>query len=285
MTASTPDASDATRARDADRNLAIDLIDAAYSDGQLTSTEREERCDRVLATETLGDLRTLTRDLQTPVVAPGVLRRRRRLVPIAVTSVVAAGIVVGVIIANGGDEDSPAQQKVQSAVPSVEPEQTKAPDPAKKKPKPLHYTLTPQGVENFVTAYRKEFGRTKAVAFGFDRDSVNVIRRGRGGEVAFWRYVDDGFVDAGYSGREFEPGNVDIADFNVKAAFRNLERIKDRLGLKRFPRLGMSVLVASGQKGVWLVAGKESTNLSECQADWMTLDGTVEQTGTACPLS
>ncbi|UYM04853.1 DUF1707 SHOCT-like domain-containing protein [Solicola gregarius] len=282
MSAQSSDGSDGTRARDADRNLAIELIDAAYSDGQLTTTEREDRCARVLAAETLGQLRALTGDLQLPLVAAP-RRRRRRLVPIVMAGVVAVGIVGAVVIGTGDDPATPPQEVPSAAPQRSEPEPRQEPDPPKEKPKVLHYTLTPRGIENFVTAYRKQFGTTKALAFGFDRDSVNVVRKGR--KPALWRYVDDRFLDSGYSTRQFEPGQIDITDLNVKAAFRNLERIQDRLGFEKFPQLGISVVIASGQKGAWLVAGKESTNLSECQGDWMTLDGEVRERRTACPES
>lgn len=284
MTAQTPDGRDATRARDADRNLAIELIDAAYSDGQLSTSEREERCDRVMTAETLGELRVLTRDLQAPVVAAAPRHSRRRLVPIVVAAVVAVGVVVGggVVMGNGDDPESPKQQEAQSAgPPNPEPEQTREADPPEEKARSLKYSFTVRGVENLVTLYRKEFGTTKGVAFGFDRKDVIITRRANDGRFERWGYVDRHFVlDGYYPDGQFEPGSIDIANLNVKAMFRNLERVKDRVGLERFPHLGVTVVVASGQKGTWLVAGDDAN----CQADWMTLDGNVEQTGTACPL-
>lgn len=282
MTAETPDASDATRARDADRNIAVELIDAAYSDGQLTAVERERRMERALNAATLGDLRRVTRDLQAPIVKAAAARKRRVVGPV-VAVLVAAGIVVGVLAGTGDDEEPPPQQEQeQTAAPSAAPEPTEESDPPKKKPKPLRYSFDVQGVNNFITRYEKEFGTTKGVGFGFDRHNVVIGRRAKSGQIREWKFTDGEFTDNGYRSDTFEPGNIDIAELNVKTAFRKLERIKDRLGLERFPRLGMSVVVASGQHGAWLVAGKKSTSLSECQADWMTLDGAVKQRGTPC---
>lgn len=276
-----PDGRDAIRARDADRSLAVELIDAAFSDGQLTAGEREDRCDRVLAAETLGELRLLTRDLQAPA-AEKPRRARRRMVPGVVAALVAFGIVVGVVIGNDDEPEAPAPQtQVHSAAPQgVEAEPTKEPDPPKRKPQPLRYSLTERGIRNFITLYRREFGTTKGVAFGLHRDRVNVARRGANDRVRWWQYVDGHFVDGGYyEEREFEPGQIDITDLDIKAMLAGLEQVKDRVGLDEFRYLGASVVIASGQKGAWLVAG----NRASCQADWMTLDGQVGPTGTSCP--
>ena len=53
-----------TRARDADRSAACELIEAAYADGQLSLEEHDERVSQALAARTMGELRSLTRDLQ-----------------------------------------------------------------------------------------------------------------------------------------------------------------------------------------------------------------------------
>lgn len=54
------------RARDADREEAIDFIEAAYSDGQLTRDEYDSRTARALRAQRLTELDRLVRDLQTP---------------------------------------------------------------------------------------------------------------------------------------------------------------------------------------------------------------------------
>lgn len=53
------------RARDADRDQIVDAIESAFVDGQLTDAEREERVTQALRAKTLGELRSLVRDLQT----------------------------------------------------------------------------------------------------------------------------------------------------------------------------------------------------------------------------
>ena len=54
------------RAKDADRDRFVELIEAAYVDGQLGPADRELRVGRALSAETLDELETLTRDLQLP---------------------------------------------------------------------------------------------------------------------------------------------------------------------------------------------------------------------------
>ena len=60
------------RAKDEDRDRFVELIEAAYVDGQLNSADRELRVGRALSAETLDELETLTRDLQQP---PGAVVR------------------------------------------------------------------------------------------------------------------------------------------------------------------------------------------------------------------
>ena len=268
-----------TRARDADRDVAIALVDAAFGDGQLSRIEREERSEQIVAATTLGELRELTADLQTPAVVPPAPRRRRRFVPIAVAAAVATAIVVGVVVGTGDDDQEPTAQ----AEPTVAAESANAAeptsDPSEKKPRPLTYSFTARGVKNFIKLYRKEFGTTEGTAFGFKAGKVNVARRGDTGEIEHWMYVDGDFVDDGlYSDRDFESGKIDLADLNVGAAFRHLGQVKRRVGIDKPRRLGITVVIASGRKGAWLVAGSDSN----CEADRMNLDGDVQQRRTPC---
>ncbi|GGL27213.1 DUF1707 SHOCT-like domain-containing protein [Nocardia jinanensis] len=58
---------DSIRARDIDRAETSTLLDAAYAEGQLEAGEYHDRVAQARAAKTLGDLRRLTVDLQTPV--------------------------------------------------------------------------------------------------------------------------------------------------------------------------------------------------------------------------
>jgi DUF1707 SHOCT-like domain len=54
------------RAKNSDRDACVEVIEAAYVDGQLSDADREIRVGNALAASTLGELDQLTRDLQTP---------------------------------------------------------------------------------------------------------------------------------------------------------------------------------------------------------------------------
>lgn len=54
------------RARDADRDLAVEFIQGAWVDGQLTRAEHDERVERVLRARTVADVEHEVRDLQGP---------------------------------------------------------------------------------------------------------------------------------------------------------------------------------------------------------------------------
>ena len=62
------------RAKDADRERYVEVIETAYVDGQLGDQDRELRISRALTAETLDELDGLTRDLQNQP-APVVVRR------------------------------------------------------------------------------------------------------------------------------------------------------------------------------------------------------------------
>ena len=79
------------RAKDADRDRYVDIIEAAYVDGQLGEQDRELRVSRALSAETLDELEALTRDLQPPEGA--VVRPPEPSTP----AVPAAGRVVAVV--------------------------------------------------------------------------------------------------------------------------------------------------------------------------------------------
>ncbi len=58
------------RARDEDRNLVVETLQAAFVDGQLDADERETRVGAALSAKTIQDLRRLVADLQAPPTLP-----------------------------------------------------------------------------------------------------------------------------------------------------------------------------------------------------------------------
>ena len=67
------------KARDADRDAAIDVVEAAYVNGQITQADSELRVERLRQAGTVGEVQTMVRDLRPPEEEPGV----SRLAPLA----------------------------------------------------------------------------------------------------------------------------------------------------------------------------------------------------------
>ena len=55
------------KARDADRDAAIEVVEGAFADGQITSADRDLRVERLLQAGTVGEVQVMVRDLQPPV--------------------------------------------------------------------------------------------------------------------------------------------------------------------------------------------------------------------------
>lgn len=282
-------AHEAKRAKDSDRTDAVEVIDAAYADGQLSPAEREQRTHSALTAATLGELHRLTSDLQAvPGPVAAAVRRPRVLAVVAAVLLVVAG---GYAVLRGGD-DEPRQEARQEAAPPAEAEPVEEPvevaDPPVIEELPLEYSFTPEGVRNFRQLHREKFGTTKALAFGFADGEVDIARQTPDGPW-HWQFVDGHFVDAGsYSDgdadgvqdRSFPPGSVDLADLDIDAMFRNLSAVEQATGRTTFPTRGTSVVVDRGGQGVYVVAGERYT--SSCLVWWTTMSGKVLQDNIAC---
>ncbi len=58
------------RARDGDRDAAIEVVEAAWADGQIVEADRDKRVEELLRAQTLSEIRTYTQDLQPPEPDP-----------------------------------------------------------------------------------------------------------------------------------------------------------------------------------------------------------------------
>ncbi len=120
----------ALRARDTDRDVAVDLVEAAWVDGQLTREEYDERAAAVLRATTLEDLDREVLDLQPegttwrpggPVrgaadavtVAPTLARgaRGQSVRTVAVVAAVLVALVVGFVLLKP-DSDTPERSRL-----------------------------------------------------------------------------------------------------------------------------------------------------------------------------
>ena len=100
---STPD----QRARDKDRNAAIEVVQAAWADGQIVEADRDKRVEELQRAQTLGEVQMLVHDLEPPTPDPA--------------PVVAYGSVpyAGTAPAAESEDESPSTPEDTRAVPEV----------------------------------------------------------------------------------------------------------------------------------------------------------------------
>jgi len=223
------------RARDADRDRYVDLIEAAYVDGQLGAEDRELRVSRALAAETIAELETLTRDLQRdalPAPAPVVPRRRGRTV--AALAAAAAGVVVlagaGLLLA------SPSQpETVWPTIEAEVAEQPAPPPPAQSAaPDVEPFEMTPAQVRRFLDSHEEEFGTLDTFEAGFYPTRVGVQVPVRGSRARMERWSYDGAWTQDTEARRVvgAEGTIDLARLDVGRLFANIRRAERTLAVQ-----------------------------------------------------
>lgn len=227
------------RAKDADRDRYVEIIEAAYVDGQLGEQDRELRVSRALTAETLDELDALTRDLQVRsdmVVRPAPSRPGTQ--PGRVLGVIAAlgalvvlvgGGVVGLVVisaTDGSEGGSPTVVVSSEAVP--------VPSDAEAAEAPSFAMTTPE-VRRFLKAYEKKFGTLDAFQVGFYPTRVGAQVPVRGTRPRMERWSFDGAWrrdTASARGREnavvFDAGELD-----VQRLFANITTARKTLGVQR----------------------------------------------------
>ena len=166
------------RAKDADRDRYVEVIEAAYVDGQLGDADRELRVSRALSAETLDELETLTRDLQVPAgFVPAADRPTppRRSGSGSMVVLLVAGLVVFIVLgAVGaltlfavGDGSDTATSEGAAVAP--------APDESGRATQaPASFAMTAPQVRAFLKAYERKFDTLDTWEVGFYPDRVGV---------------------------------------------------------------------------------------------------------------
>jgi hypothetical protein len=230
------------RAKDADRDRHVEVIEAAYVDGQIGDADRELRVSRALSAETLDELETLTRDLQgRPVpVAPRVdtpsadVPRAAKVavgglfVVITIVALLVFGMVglafmsagpngstTTVVETWGEDVAVPVEEQVDGAAPSFE--------------------MTAPEVRRFVRAYEREFGTLEAYDVGFYPTRVGVQVPVRGSRPRFERWTWDGewTQDTEAAAVTGISEVVDLATLDVRRLFANIATARKSLRVDR----------------------------------------------------
>ena len=166
------------RAKDADRDRYVEVIEAAYVDGQLGDADRELRVSRALSAETLDELESLTRDLQVPAgfvpaadrPAPPHRGGPGPVVPLLVAAFAMFIVLsaVGALVLFGASDGSDTATSEGVAVAPIPDESGRA------TVVPASFGMTAPQVRAFLTAYEKKFDTLDAWEVGFYPDRVGV---------------------------------------------------------------------------------------------------------------
>ena len=227
------------RAKDADRDRYVEIIEAAYGDGQLGEQDRELRVSRALTAETLDELDALTRDLQVRsdmVVRPAPSRPGPQ--PGRVLAVIAAlgalvvlmgGGLVGLVVlsaTDGSEAGSPTVVVSSEAVP--------VPSDAGGAEAPS-FAMTAPEVRRFLRAYEREFGTLDAYDVGFYPTRVGVQVPVRGSRPRFERWTWTGAWQQDTEASAVRgPGEViDLGALEVRRLFANIATARTTLRVER----------------------------------------------------
>jgi hypothetical protein len=246
------------RAKDADRERYVDVIETAYVDGQLGDQDRELRVSRALVAETLDELEALTRDLQnrpapvvvaTPAPAPAPARPSRPSVSadasstnkvVGTVAALALGIVfLGAVSSmHSAQEDWAGGTDYAEEVPwgQIDAEQAER-----------GFSMTNRGVRDLVVAYEAEFGTLEAVEVVFRPRSVTVQVPLGGPRSRVERWTWDGAWRKDSDATDVVPRQrIDLGSIDVGALVDNVATARRALGVER-GRFTHAVLAKPGE--------------------------------------
>lgn len=209
------------RARMADRDRAVEMINAAYAEGQLTTQQREDRVHRALVATHLGDLDQVTADLQTSESeapksaesAPtGWWERTSRRTKVAIAGVLLVAIGSGVAVAEmgGGPDSAPVAVETSSYVPA-----------------------TADGVAGLIADQKAEFGTTKSYGVNLQRELSMVEVPTQDGRARYqqWTVAGGDFEKNGEVTGAGDHIEFDLAEVDLKALEQQIDRAWKTLGV------------------------------------------------------
>ncbi len=216
------------RARDDDRDRCVELIEAAYADGQLGDADRDLRLARAKSARTLDDLQTLTRDLRVPA-ATGVVRAGApRLQPpsrhTSRTGLWVAAAVLGVLalvpvgLFSAVSTDSSSSTAVDEWAVVEEPAAVEEPGAS--------FEMAPAPVRRFLRDYEQEFGTTDTfeVVFSPSLVTVSVPVSSSRSRATRWSYDGSWRKEATATAVRGSAEVVDLDTIDVRRLFANIAR-------------------------------------------------------------
>lgn len=245
-----------TRARDLDRSQTCTLLDAAYSDGQLGVDEYEARTATAMHAATIGDLSSLTADLQIPAhllelsSAPETPARRSGLrgrgLVVAVASVVLLGGFGYLLFGRAADGD----QSI-SASGSTPGQPVAAGEPVD--------TLTADGIREFLRRFEQQFRDTTADDVDLYRDDAVVVRviSGQPHRSQRWMFTGGFAPWTEPTNRDRDQATVDLAQLDVDRIGQLIADAPRMVGLPsgRIDRVGIRASSAEPRVTVYVEEG------------------------------
>jgi hypothetical protein len=282
---STPD----QRARDKDRDAAIEIVEAAWADGQIVQADRDHRVESLLRAQTLAEIRMITHDLQSVTAAAEVPSAAelygspssssdvtsvdvQSLVKVAAPKVPAMvkSILVFVVIAVIGSFGAGIFAIVRSVSDFVQP--TISNPLTGVQPEEGVDLLSQEGYRDLLGAVEETSGSTdafEAVLY----PTYGVVYLPVDGDTkrqALW-YYDGGMDDLESYGTSFYE-RFDLADVDPKVVVRLVKRVR---GLVESPTSYYAILRAPDAddgSSIWVYASNEYSETAYLGA---TADGTV----------
>ena len=219
--------SEYTRASDSDRDDTCQTLDAALSDGQLSTEEHRERVSAATKAVTLGQLQSLVSALQiskTPAALP------KTVSPAGRRGIWIAGAVGLVLVVSGGliwglHRDGPASSRPSASTAGPTPSTPSAGGPAviptnTASPQPPAQLLTLSGVTGVLAQMRTQFGDSLGYQLNIYQDKAVLQRPDTANphKVIEWIYRNGSWTNRGASTAVFSDSAVgDVSKFDVQA--------------------------------------------------------------------
>lgn len=235
-----------TRAKDRDREDACRILDNAFNDGEISSTEHRERVSAATSAVTLGELHDLVSDLQsareqrppTPTVTPGSTRQPKHTGRGLTIASYAVSVLLGMGIGWGlyGNTTSPLDFTS---------------DPGAKRDGIAAVVLTPPkqlqslgGLTGLLEQMRKRFGDTMGYRLTIYPDYAVLERPDPKDDRRYLSYTyRGGWGDPSSSAKSDSDSTVvDLSKFDVKVVVGVMRGAPETLGIKQ-PDVKSSYLI------------------------------------------
>lgn len=212
------------RARATERDAAVEIINAAYADGQITLSEHEDKVSRALAARTLGDVQQTVADLQGPDTAveprpaDGGLRgwwgawwgsrSRAGKAATAAALLVLAGGTVAAVQGVGSDDDYAVETTTRTTL-----------------------TVGPRLVMDLVEDYEEQFGTTRTYGFIVMPEWTRVRVPTEDGRARYteWTLEPSGLEQSGDPLGAGDHLEFDIAELDTVALADTIDRARSSL--------------------------------------------------------